>query len=72
MGMSIGFSNLFANIGGLVFAYLVGALKDATGSFEFGFYAIGGACFIGLVFTAILSRMRHRTIVSKVTGVGNN
>ncbi|MFC2024968.1 MFS transporter [Chloroflexota bacterium] len=72
MGMSIGFSNLFANIGGLVFAYLVGALKDASGSFESGFYAIGGACAIGLVFTALLAQMRHKAIVSEATEAENN
>ena len=72
MGMSIGFSNFFANMGAFSFAYLLGILKDATGSFESGFYAIGGACVIGLAFTALLARMRHKAIVSETTGAGNN
>jgi len=72
MGMSIGFSNFFANMGALSVAYLLGALKDATGSFRPGFYAIGGACVIGLVFTALLAQMRHKAIVYEVTGTGNN
>jgi sugar phosphate permease len=61
-GISSGFSNLFANIGSLTFVYLLGALKDATGSFTYGFYGISGLCVVGLVFTIILARMRHRAV----------
>ena len=39
-GMSTGFSNFFANIGSFSFVYLIGALKDTTGSFGFGFNAM--------------------------------
>ncbi len=62
-GMSSGFSNLFANIGRLTSVYLLGVLKDATGSFESGFYVITGACVVGLVFTVLLAQMRHRALV---------
>ncbi len=62
-GTSGGFSNLFANIGAFSFIYLLGILKDTTGSFDFGFYAIAGVCFIGLVFTILLAQMRHKVTV---------
>ncbi|MFC1909012.1 MFS transporter [Chloroflexota bacterium] len=61
-GVSRGFSNLFANIGSFSFVYLLGALRDSSGSFESGFYTVVGACVIGLVFTIPLERMRRRAI----------
>lgn len=60
-GISRGFSNLFANIGGFSFIYLVGAIKDSTGAFKYGFYIITGACLVGLILTLALYRMRHTT-----------
>ncbi len=62
-GISIGFSNLFANIGGFSAAYLLGALKDRSGAFTLGFLAICGACFFGLAFTFVLARMRRKAMV---------
>jgi sugar phosphate permease len=62
-GISSGFSNFFANIGGFSVTYLLGALKDTTGAFKPGFFAICGACFVGLALTFILARMRSKTIV---------
>ena len=38
-GMSAGFSNMFANIGALVFAYALGVVKDRAGAFKWGFLA---------------------------------
>lgn len=61
-GISIGFSNLFANIGGFSAVYLLGALKDRFGAFKPGFLAICGACFLGLALTFILARMRRKAI----------
>ena len=63
-GISSGFSNFFANIGGFSLTYLLGALKDTTGVFKPGFFAICGACFAGLALTFILARMRREAIVS--------
>jgi nitrate/nitrite transporter NarK len=63
-GISIGFSNLFANIGGFSAIYLLGALKDATGAFKPGFLAVSGACFLGLALTFILARMRRQAALS--------
>jgi sugar phosphate permease len=64
-GISTGFSNLFANIGGFSAAYLLGALKDKTGAFKPGFFAICGACFIGLALTFMLARMRRNALAPK-------
>jgi nitrate/nitrite transporter NarK len=62
-GISSGFSNFFANIGGFTTTYLLGALKDSTGVFKHGFFTISGACFVGLVLTFILARMRRKAFV---------
>ena len=43
-GMSTGFSNLFANIGALTFAYALGVVKDRVGTFTWGFVGISAAC----------------------------
>jgi sugar phosphate permease len=64
-GISTGFSNLFANIGGFSAAYLLGALKDRTGGFNTGFLSICGACLLGLAFTFILARMRRKALAPK-------
>jgi len=55
-----GFGNFFANLGAFSFTYLLGALKDHTGYFRSGFYAITGACLVGLVLTLVLEEMRRR------------
>jgi sugar phosphate permease len=62
-GISSGFSNFFANIGGFTTTYLLGALKDSTGVFKHGFFAISGACFVGLALTFILARMRRKALI---------
>ncbi len=59
VGTLSGFGNFFANLGSLTFTYLLGVLKDRTGYFESGFYTIAAACFLGLVFTVFLERMRR-------------
>jgi sugar phosphate permease len=61
-GTVTGFGNFFANLGSFTFVYLLGVLKDASGSFESGFYAIAGICIVGLVFTFVLERMRRNAI----------
>ncbi len=58
MGTLSGFGNFFANVGAFTFSYLLGFLKDQTGSFRLGFYAIAAACVIGVVFTILLEKMR--------------
>ena len=53
-----GFGNFFANVGAFTFTYLLGMVKDQTGSFETGFYAIAAACLLGLMSTVLLEKMR--------------
>jgi nitrate/nitrite transporter NarK len=61
MGTVSGFGNFFANLGAFSFTYLIGALKDETGRFAPGFYALTVACLAGLMLTGVLEKMRHRT-----------
>ena len=58
IGTLSGVGNFFANVGAFTFTYLLGVLKDQTGSFELGFYAIAAACLLGLVSTVLLEKMR--------------
>lgn len=67
-GLSSGFSNMFANFGGLTFAYTIGALKDATGSFDVGFYALSACCVVGLLLTLVLASMRRELITAPEPG----
>jgi nitrate/nitrite transporter NarK len=61
-GMSAGFSNMFANLGALVFAYALGVVKDTSGAFKWGFVATGGVCVAGVALAAVLARMRTRAL----------
>jgi len=63
-GTATGVGNFFANLGGFIFIYLIGALRDAEGSFESGFYATAGAAVFGLVFTILVARARRKAIAS--------
>lgn len=67
-GTVIGFSNLFANAGGLATAYALGAVKDMTGSFKSGFLGISVLCIVGVVLTVALARVRHRMLYAQLTG----
>jgi ACS family D-galactonate transporter-like MFS transporter len=67
-GTTIGFSNLFANIGGFACVYALGAIRDASGSFAWGFLGIAAACLTGVALAAVLSRMRSRALLSRPTG----
>jgi len=58
IGLVTGVSNLFANLGSVSIVYLLGWLKDVTGSFYPGFYTMSGACIIGLIFTVVLEHSR--------------
>ena len=59
-GMSAGFSNMFANLGALTFAYALGVVKDSSGAFKWGFVATGAICLAGIALAALLARMRRR------------
>ncbi len=64
-GTATGFSNLFANLGGLITAYALGAVKDMTGSFTWGFFGIGGLCLVGAALSILLARIRNRALEQK-------
>jgi DHA1 family inner membrane transport protein len=57
-GTTIGFSNLFANIGGFACVYTLGAVRDQAGSFAWGFLGIAALCVGGVVLTVVLAHMR--------------
>jgi sugar phosphate permease len=63
-GTTIGFSNLFANIGGFVCVYTLGVVRDFAGSFAWGFIGISGACLAGVVLSFVLARMRRRALAA--------
>jgi len=66
-GTTIGFSNLFANIGGFVTIYALGAIRDGAGSFAWGFRVISAACLAGVVLTVVLARMRTRALATRAS-----
>lgn len=63
-GTATGFSNLFANIGGFLTAWAMGAIKDQSGSFSAGFLTISVICVLGVALAAVLSRMRLRALAT--------
>lgn len=64
-GIATGFTNLFANFGGLVSAYALGVVKDAAGTFTWGFFGISALCVIGVVLSAVLARIRSRMLAAQ-------
>jgi MFS transporter, ACS family, D-galactonate transporter len=61
-GTVTGISNLFANLGGLTTAYALGAVKDVTGSFTWGFVGIGMLCVSGVALSIVLAGMRKHAL----------
>ena len=61
-GTVIGFSNLFANMGGLATAYALGAVKDMTGSFKGGFLGISVLCIAGVALSVVLAQLRRHAL----------
>ena len=59
-GISNGVSNMFAIFGGLVSAYLMGFLRDSTGSFKWGFYSVCIFCGLGFILSLALAKMRSK------------
>ena len=64
-GMSTGFSNLFANLGSLTFAYSLGVVKDKAGSFTWGFVGMSAACVVGIALTLVMARMRAAALAEQ-------
>ena len=61
-GLVTGVSNLFANLGALMTAYVLGVVKDSTGSFARGFFGIATLCLVGVVLSFALARIRQRAL----------
>ena len=59
-GTASGFGNFFANLGSFTFAFALGAVKDASGSFAWGFCALGALAAAGFVLGLLLARERRR------------
>ncbi|MBX3100775.1 MAG: MFS transporter [Salinibacterium sp.] len=55
-GLSSGFGNFCANLGGFSSALALGLLKDATGEFTAGFYYLAGVVLVGALASLILWR----------------
>lgn len=55
-GFISGFSNTCANLGGLSAAYALGVIKDASGAFTWGLYALAMTCLLGMLAAAMLGR----------------
>jgi sugar phosphate permease len=68
-GTATGFSNLFANIGGLLCAYGLGVVKDKFGTFMWGFIGIGLLCVIGVALSVVLARMRKSALAAQQRGM---
>lgn len=64
-GVVTGFCNLFANAGSVGFAYALGVIRDRTGSFAWGFTAIGCSCVAGVLLSVALARVRHRELAAQ-------
>ncbi len=64
VGTATGFTNLFANICGLVSVYALGVIKDHAGSFAWGFIGIGSMCLVGIALAVTLGRLRVRMLAA--------
>ena len=53
-----GFGNFWANVGGLVSAYVLGVSKDHWGSFDPGWMMLGALCLVALVAAVVMSKDR--------------
>lgn len=61
-GLVTGVGNLFANLGALGAAWLLGVVKDASGSFTWGFLGIAVLCAAGVVLSVVLACVRKRAL----------
>jgi ACS family D-galactonate transporter-like MFS transporter len=59
-GLSSGFGNFCANVGGFVSVLVLGVLKDSTGSFTGGFLVLAAIAGLAFVAVVVLSRTTRR------------
>jgi nitrate/nitrite transporter NarK len=71
-GLTSGFGNFCANMGGLTFAYTLGALKDSTGSFAIGLYSLSGMCVVGLGISIVLARVQRAALEARAAEAAAN
>jgi len=64
-GMSAGFGNMFANLGALSFAYVLGVVKDTAGAFALGFLGTSAFCVAGVALAVVLAGMRRRALAAR-------
>lgn len=58
-GLVSGVGNFFANLGAFSFVYVLGSVKDATGSFTVGFDLLAGAAVAGVLLALLLAALRR-------------
>ena len=56
-GLLSSLGNLFANLGALATALVMGYIKDATGRFDVGLYVLAALCIVGLAATMLTARL---------------
>ena len=59
-GTITGVSNFYANLGGFTAVYILGILKDISGTFASGFYFMAVLCIIGILLLIPLSRDKEK------------
>lgn len=64
-GTATGFGNLFANFGGFVTAYALGATRDLAGTFKWGYVGVGVLCLIGVALSVLLASRRRRFTIEQ-------
>jgi nitrate/nitrite transporter NarK len=64
-GLTSGWSNFCANVGGLGAVYALGRIRDVTGSFAPGVYGLVGLCVLGLVGAYHLARIVRSSDVAQ-------
>ena len=57
--------NSVGNVGGFLGPFLVGWIKDATGNFENGLYALAGFMLLAALVTAIGVQAPRRRVVPR-------
>ncbi len=54
-GVVSGFGNLAANLGAVAAVYMIGFLRDRSGSFASGFDLVAIVCFLGMLLTVLVA-----------------
>ncbi|MBV6760443.1 MFS transporter [Rhodococcus opacus] len=60
-GLVTGIGNFWANVGGFTASYVMGTIKEATGSFDVALYLLASICIAGVGAAIGLDRLSKRT-----------